>query len=427
MSSQQPTRPSRTIGSRLQPIAAQTIGDALTWTASRQPDAEALISTHQGIRWNYRVFASEVESVALALLGLGIVKADRIAICADNCAEWSVMQFACARVGAILVSVNPGYDSAQLRHVLASTGARLLFTDAADRHRHELPCLERVVGVGNVAELARAREGVSRLALGDREATLLPDDPIAILYTRGTTDRPKAVTLTHRSLLGNARAVMAELGIAAHDRVCVPMSLASLLGMGIGTLGSVSSGATVVYPAPALDAFATLKAIQRERCTSVYGDPRMWSGLLDHPGFREFDLRSLRTGLVTGATCPEETLRWVGSKMHVRDLRVAYGATEAGPISFMTRPNDPATRLLSSVGVVMPQLEAKIISVLTDQTLPVGIPGEICVRGYALMQGYWGDPTGTESTIDVEGWLHTGDLGMLDDDDNLHLTGRIAT
>jgi fatty-acyl-CoA synthase len=425
MSSQHPTRPSRTIGSRAQPMGAQTIGEALTSTARRQPDAQALVVVHQGIRWSYRAFASEVESVALVLLGLGIAKGDRIVIWAENCAAWSVVQFASARVGAIFVSVDPSGEVDQLRHVLVSSGARLLFAHTAIPG-HDLPALERVITLGDAAELAHAREGVSRLALAEREAGLLPDDPIACQYTRGTTGRPKAVTLTHRSLLENARAVMAELGMAAHDRVCVPMSLARAVGMGIGNLGAVSSGATLVYPSPKFDAFATLKTIQRERCTSLYGDPNMWSALLDHPSFREFDLRSLRTGLVAGAACPEETLRWIGSKMHVRDLCVAYGMTEAGPISFMTRPNDSWERRSSSVGTVMPQLEAKVIDVLTDLTLPVGSTGEVCVRGYALMHSYSDDPTGTQEAIDVLGWLRTGDLGRLDDDGYLQISGRIA-
>jgi fatty-acyl-CoA synthase len=436
---------SRTLGSRATPLSAQTLGDALTAMAARQPDVDALISVHQGIRWTYAEFAREVEQLALALLGLGIAKGDRVGVWSPNCAEWTVIQFATARVGAILVNVNPAYRSEELRFALRHSGVRWLFTATEFKTsdylsmianvRAQVPRLERVVTLGERRgtggddllwrELTQLAGGASALELGEREAHLHADDPINIQYTSGTTGMPKGATLSHRNILNNARGVAEVLGYTPRDRVCIPLPLYHCFGMGIGNLGCVASGATMVYPAPVFDALTTLQAIQAERCTSVYGVPTMFIAQLEHPRFAEFDLRSLRTGLMGGAPCPIETMKQVVSKMNAREVCIVYGMTETAPVTFMSRPNDSLERRVSTVGSVMPHIDAKIVDPVTGLTQPVGIPGEICTRGYALMPGYWQDAAATSGAIDADGFMHTGDLGVLDADGYLNIVGRI--
>jgi fatty-acyl-CoA synthase len=436
---------SRTLGSRATPLSAQTLGDALTAMAARQPDVDSLISVHQGIRWTYAEFAREVEQLALALLGLGIAKGDRVGVWSPNCAEWTVIQFATARVGAILVNVNPAYRSEELRFALRHSGVRWLFTATEFKTsdylsmianvRAQVPRLERVVTLGERRgtggddllwrELTQLAGGASALELGEREAHLHADDPINIQYTSGTTGMPKGATLSHRNILNNARGVAEVLGYTPRDRVCIPLPLYHCFGMGIGNLGCVASGATMVYPAPVFDALTTLQAIQAERCTSVYGVPTMFIAQLEHPRFAEFDLRSLRTGLMGGAPCPIETMKQVVSKMNAREVCIVYGMTETAPVTFMSRPNDSLERRVSTVGSVMPHIDAKIVDPVTGLTQPVGIPGEICTRGYALMPGYWEDAAATSDAIDADGFMHTGDLGVLDADGYLNIVGRI--
>jgi fatty-acyl-CoA synthase len=444
-SERRPMASSRTLGSRTTPLSAQTLGDALTAMAARQPDVDALISVHQGIRWTYAEFAREVEQLALALLGLGIAKGDRVGVWSPNCAEWTVIQFATARVGAILVNVNPAYRSEELRFALRHSGVRWLFTASEFKTsdylgmiadvRAQVPQLQRVVTLGERRgtggedllwrELTQLAGRASALELGEREARLHADDPINIQYTSGTTGMPKGATLSHRNILNNARGVAEVLGYTPRDRVCIPLPLYHCFGMGIGNLGCVASGATMVYPAPVFDALTTLQAIQAERCTSVYGVPTMFIAQLEHPRFAEFDLRSLRTGLMGGAPCPIETMKQVVSKMNAREVCIVYGMTETAPVTFMSRPNDSLERRVSTVGSVMPHIDAKIVDPVTGLTQPVGIPGEICTRGYALMPGYWQDAAATSGAIDADGFMHTGDLGVLDADGYLNIVGRI--
>jgi fatty-acyl-CoA synthase len=436
---------SRSLGSRATPLTAQTLGDALTAMAALQPAVEAVISVHQGIRWTYAEFAREVEQLALALLGLGIAKGDRVGVWSPNCAEWTVIQFATARVGAILVNVNPAYRSEELRYALRHSGVRWLFTASEFKTsdylrmiaevRAHVPRLQRVVTLGERRgtgsddllwrELTQLAGAASALELGEREARLHADDPINIQYTSGTTGMPKGATLTHRNILNNARSVAEVLGYTPRDRVCIPLPLYHCFGMGIGNLGCVASGATMVYPAPVFDALTTLQTIQAERCTSVYGVPTMFIAQLEHPRFAEFDLRSLRTGLMGGAPCPIETMKQVVSKMNAREVCIVYGMTETAPVTFMSRPNDSLERRVTTVGSVMPHIDAKIVDPVTGLTQPPGIPGEICTRGYALMPGYWEDAAATSDAIDADGFMHTGDLGVLDADGYLNIVGRI--
>jgi fatty-acyl-CoA synthase len=432
-------------GPREPELPAETIGACLDRTIRGNPGGVALVSRHQGIRLTYREFGEAVEQVARALLGLGIAKGDRVGIWSPNCAEYAFVQFACARIGAILVVINPAYRPAELAYALNQSGLRLLVTarsfKTSDYHamirqvRGDVPRLERVVTIGpertdgpgdlDWEGFLAAAAGATAADLAAREATLDPHDPINIQYTSGTTGNPKGATLTHHNILGNGKLLAGVMGYTAADRVCIPVPLYHCFGMGIGNLGCVASGATMVYPAPSFEPLATLEAIAEERCTSVYGVPTMFITQLEHPRFAEFDLRSLRTGIMAGAPCPIEVMKRVVTEMHAREITIAYGMTETAPVSFLTRPSDTIERRVSTVGTVMPHTEAKVIDPETGETLPVGKPGEVCTRGYLVMRGYWENPEATAAAVDSDGWMHTGDVGVMDADGYLNIVGRI--
>ena len=368
-----------------------------------------------------------------------------MAIWSPNCAEYAHVQFGCARAGAILVVINPAYRPRELEYALRQSGTRLLITAEAFKTsdylgmiaevRDSLPALERVVAIGQKAagasedlawsDFLSLADQVSAGDLAAREAALDPGDPINIQYTSGTTGNPKGATLTHHNILGNGRLLSEIMAYTASDRVCIPVPLYHCFGMGIGNLGCITSGATIVYPAPSFEPLATLQAIAEERCTSVYGVPTMFIGMLDHPQFADFDLTSLRTGMMAGSPCPIEVMRRVISGMHAEQVTIAYGMTETAPVSFLTRPSDSIERRVTTVGTVMPHTEAKVIDPVTGEAVPVGTPGEICSRGYLVMQGYWEDPAATAGAIDADGWMHTGDLGTMDTAGYLNIVGRI--
>jgi fatty-acyl-CoA synthase len=427
------------------PLVGQTIGEALAAVVARQPDAEALVVRHEDLRRSYAELAGETERVALGLLGLGIEKGDRVGIWAPTCSQWPFLQLATARVGAILVNVNPAYRPSELAYALRHSGVRMLVTAQSFKTsdylamiaevRGDLPALERVVTIGSVRasgaddllwdELVAAGAGVEPATLTAREATLDADDPINIQYTSGTTGNPKGATLTHHNILNNARSISETLGYTPDDRVCIPVPMYHCFGMGIGNLGCITAGATMVYPAAAFEPLATLEAIEGERCTSVYGVPTMFIAELEDPRFAEFDLSSLRTGIMAGAPCPVEVMKRVIADMHAREVCVAYGMTETAPVSFLTRPNDDVERRVSTVGTVFPHVEAKVIDPETGLVTPVGVPGEVCTRGYLVMLGYWNDPDATADAVDAAGWMHTGDLGVMDAEGYLNIVGRI--
>ncbi|MEO8692615.1 MAG: AMP-binding protein [Acidimicrobiales bacterium] len=426
------------------PLLGATVGAALANTVARFPDGEALVAVHQGLRYSYREFAGEVERVALGLLALGIEKGDRVGIWAPNCAEWAILQFATSRVGAILVNINPAYRPGEFEFAMAHSGVRMLVTAANYKTsdylgmlasvRAALPALERVVTIdGDRAsatdlvwsELVAASTGATPQQLAEREQTLDADDPINIQYTSGTTGRPKGATLTHHNIVNNAYAMAEILGYTAADRVCIPLPLYHCFGMGVGNLGCVTTGATMVYPAASFEPVPTMQAVQDERCTSLYGVPTMWIAQLEHPRFAEFDLTSLRTGLMGGSPCPIEVMKRAVSDMHASEVCIVYGMTETAPISFITRPDDDLERRVSTVGRVMPYVEAKIIDPTTGQALPRGAAGEVCTRGYVVMRGYWDDPAATADAVDAGGWMHTGDLGVIDDEGYLNIVGRM--
>ena len=427
------------------PLSGQTIGDHLASVISRQPDAEALVSRHQGARLTYGELGREVERVARGLLGLGIEKGDRVGIWSPTRVEWTLLQFATARVGAILVNINPAYRAGETAYAVNQSGLRLLVTAPAfktsdylariDEVRSQLPRLERVVVLGERGtsvpgdlrwdEMLAAGGNVKAEDVQRRETLLDADDPINIQYTSGTTGSPKGATLTHHNILNNARSLAELLRYTASDRVCIPVPLYHCFGMGVGNLGCVTSGATMVYPAESFEPLATLEAIAEERCTSIYGVPTMFIAQLEHPRFAEFDLTSLRTGIMAGAPCPIEVMKRVINEMHASEVCIAYGMTETAPVSFLTRPEDTVERRVSTVGTVLPNVEAKIIDPMTGLTAPLGTPGEVCTRGYLVMQGYWENADATAEAVDRAGWMHTGDLGTIDEDGYLNIVGRI--
>ncbi len=423
----------------------ETIGACLRRVAFEQGDTEALVSCHQRIRQSYAELNDTAEQLALGLLAVGIEPGDRIGIWAPNCAEWTWLQFASAYVGAILVNVNPAYRQNELEYALAQSGVRVLvmaesfkssdYVAMLDATRDRLPGLERVVTIGHgrcvgakdllydeVLELGADGDRSRLLAL---EEHLDAHDAVNIQYTSGTTGRPKGATLTHHNILNNARLAAGVLGYTPADRVCIPVPLYHCFGMGIGNLGCVASGSTMVYPAPSFEPQATLEAIQNESCTSIYGVPTMFIGQLDHPEFGSFDLTSLRTGMMGGAPCPVEVMKRVIDDMHAEEVCIIYGMTETAPISFITRPDDPLDRRVSTVGQVAPGVDAKIIDPASDEVLRRGEPGEVCTRGYLVMRGYWENEGATREAIDDEGFMHTGDLGVLDDAGYLNIVGRI--
>ena len=424
-------------------LAAETIGENLASTVATYPDNEALVSRHQGVRLTYARFAEEVERVARALLDLGIAKGDRVGIWSPTCAEWTYLQYATARVGAILVNINPAYRANELAYALDLAGVSTLVAATGFRGadylatlasvRGDVPRLRRVVVLGDDLSGGRAdlrwndlrerRAPLDRLV--EREGELDPDDPINIQFTSGTTGNPKGATLTHHNVLNNARAMVDVLGYTSADRVCVPVPLYHCFGMVAGNLCSTVSGATAVYPAEAFDPLSCLEAIAEERCTSSYGVPTMFVAQLDHPRFGEFDLTSLRTGIVGGAPCPVEVLKRIVNDMHLAEINNAYGMTETSPASFMARRDDSLDRRAYTVGTVLPHVEARIVDPATGRTAPRGAVGEVCVRGYLVMRGYWDDPEATAAAVDEGRWMHTGDLGVLDESGYLSIVGRI--
>src|SRR4051812_10340020 len=423
-------------GAATQPLSGQTLGEALTAIAGRLPDGLALVSRHQDVRLTWSELARQVEEAALGLLAVGVDKGDRVGIWSPTRVEWTLLQFATARVGAILVNINPAYRPAELAYALGHSGVRVLVTAPSfktsdyvamvESVRGDLPTLERVVVLGpDWDSLLADGQSVDTARLAKREAELDCDDPINIQYTSGTTGNPKGATLTHHNILNNARSTADILGYSEADRVCIPVPLYHCFGMGIGSLGCVAVGATMVYPAATFDPLATLDAVAEERCTSLYGVPTMFIAELQHPQFEEFDVSSLRTGLMGGAPCPIEVMKRVVSDMHAEEVCIVYGMTETAPVSFLTHPDDDIERRVSTVGAVLPHVEAKVVDPVTGLTVPRGTPGEVCSRGYLIMRGYWNDPDATSKAIDAGGWMHTGDIGVMDAGGYLNIVGRM--
>ncbi|MET8628876.1 AMP-binding protein [Kitasatospora sp. NPDC004669] len=419
------------------PLLGDTIGENLDRAVRAFPERDALVDRPTERRWTYAQLAADVDALALGLLELGIAKGDRVGIWAPNCAEWTLTQYATAKLGAILVTVNPAYRSHELEYVLNQAGIRLLV--AAERFktsdyaamieevRPNCRDLERVVLLGSPAWdalLAAGREADPAL-LVDRQAELAPDDPINIQYTSGTTGFPKGATLSHHNILNNGYFVGELLNYTERDRICIPVPFYHCFGMVMGNLAATSHGACMVIPAPSFEPGATLAAVAAERCTSLYGVPTMFIAELADPDFARYDLSGLRTGIMAGSPCPTEVMKEVIDRMGMAEVSICYGMTETSPVSTQTRTGDSVERRVSTVGRVGPHLEVKVVDPATGRTVPRGEPGELCTRGYSVMLGYWNEPERTAEAVDAARWMHTGDLAVMDRDGYLAITGRI--
>ncbi|MGW8380863.1 AMP-binding protein [Streptomyces sp. ODS28] len=432
--------PSYASGTSAVPLLGDTIGDNLDRVAAAHPERDALVDRGgtEGVRrWTYAEFRAEADVLALGLLRLGIGKGERVAIWAPNCAEWTLTQYATAKIGAVLVNVNPAYRAHELEYVLNQSGTRLLiaarsfktsdYAGMIEEVRPRCPALEHVVLLDSDAwtGLLEHGNGADPGELTERQRALSPDDPVNIQYTSGTTGFPKGATLSHHNILNNGFFVGELCGYTERDRVCIPVPFYHCFGMVMGNLACTSHGAAMVIPAPAFDPAATLSAAAEERCTSLYGVPTMFIAMLNAPGFDEHDLSSLRTGIMAGSTCPEEVMRQVIDRMGMTEVSICYGMTETSPVSTQTRTDDSLERRVSTVGRVGPHLEVKVADPATGLTVPRGEPGELCTRGYSVMLGYWEEPERTAEAVDAARWMHTGDLAVMDEDGYLSVTGRI--
>ena len=429
------SQPSYAQGLGRVPLLGCTIGDDLERTVARVPDQEALVSVHQGVRYTYAQLDEAVDRVACGLLAAGVAAGDRVGMWAPNCAEWVLVQYATAKVGAVLVNVNPAYRTHELAYALRQSGVRLLvsapefktsdYVAMVEEVRGDLPDLERVVFLESEAWAALARTPVDRDALSARMASLAFDDPINIQYTSGTTGFPKGATLSHHNILNNGFFVAELLGYTEADRVCLPVPFYHCFGMVMGNLGATTHGACIVIPAPSFEPEATLLAVAAERCTSLYGVPTMFIAMLDDPGFAAHDLSSLRTGIMAGSPCPVDVMTRVVEQMHMGEVSICYGMTETSPVSTQTRRDDPLERRVGSVGRPGPHVEVKIVDPVGGRVVPRGEAGELCTRGYSVMLGYWDEPEKTAEAIDAARWMHTGDLATMDAEGYCNIVGRI--
>src|SRR5947209_12736647 len=429
-------------GASAVPLLGETIGANLRRTAARHPDAEVLVDVPTGRRWTYAAFDAETDTLARGLIAAGLAAGDRVGIWAPNCAEWVQLQYATAKAGIILVTVNPAYRGHELSYALRQAGVRVLVSAESfrtsdyramiDEVRPELAELEDVIFLGTPAwealfEAGRGPDGglAGGDVLAEREAGLSFDDPVNIQYTSGTTGFPKGATLTHHNILNNGFFTGERCGYTERDRVCVPVPFYHCFGMVLGNLACTTHGACIVIPAPGFDPAQTLAAVQAERCTSLYGVPTMFIAELAIPGFGDYDLSTLRTGIMAGSPCPVEVMKRVISEMHMTEVTICYGMTEVSPVSNQTTVDDDMDRRVSTVGRAHPHVEVKVTDPETGCVLPRGAQGEMCIRGYSVMPGYWNEPAKTAEAIDAARWMHTGDLAVMDKAGYLSIVGRI--
>ncbi|MDX3233570.1 AMP-binding protein [Streptomyces sp. ME19-01-6] len=428
---------SQDAGDRSVPLLNETIGSNLERTVAAHADREALIEVATGRRWTWSELNREVDDIARGLIAYGIEKGDRVGIWAPNCAEWTITQFASAKIGAILVNVNPAYRAREFAYAVNQSGMRLLLAASgfkagdyramAEETRPGCPALERVVYIDtdDWADLAAAGKTQPVNVLEQRQRALDPHDAINIQYTSGTTGNPKGATLSHLNILNNAYFVTETIALSPQDRLCIAVPLYHCFGMVLGTLGCATHGATMVLPAPGFDTEATLQSLQHEHCTAVYGVPTMFISMQNHPDFASYDLSSLRTGIMAGAVCPVEVMKRCVSDMHMSEVSIAYGMTETSPISCQTLIDDDLERRTTTIGRAAPHVEIKIVDPETGKTVPRGATGEFCTRGYSVMLGYWNDPEKTVEAVDPDGWMHTGDLAVMREDGYCNIVGRI--
>ena len=432
----------------------ETIGDCFDRVAEENPDTTGLVVCHQDIRWSYREFRKQVDRLATGLLALGIEPGDRIGIWGPNSYEWILTQFATAKIGAIMVCINPAYRLFELEFVLNKVECKAIISAEAFKsskylsmlntlapeistcepgylRAEKLPNLTTVIRMGdtqspgmfNFEEVCSLGDAGTYERLDKLAATLGPDDPINIQFTSGTTGNPKGATLTHCNILNNGYNAGQGMGFTPDDKLCMPVPLYHCFGMVLGVLACVSTGATIVLPSPVYDPVSTLAAVQDEKCTALHGVPTMFVTELDHPDFSSFDVSTLRTGIIAGAPCPEELMKRIIGDMHMDNVLIGYGQTELSPVNHMTLPEDSLENRTQTVGRPIPFIEVKIVDE-KDRVLPIGQQGEICTRGYSVMLGYWNDDDKTAETI-VNGWLHSGDLGTMNEHGYVRITGRI--
>jgi fatty-acyl-CoA synthase len=441
------------------PLIEQTIGACFNDMVERQLDHEALVSVHQKRRLTYRELQTQSRRLASALLGLGLVPGDRVAVWSHNNTEWVLMQLTTAEVGLILVNINPAYRTSEVEYALNKVGCKLLVTMArfktsdylgmlrelAPEWAHgkpgrlasqQLPHLHTVVWIDEAGQGAD-ESGLMRfsdlLAMGDESdarvaaaaASLKPTDPINIQFTSGTTGFPKGATLTHRNILNNGFFIGECMKLTPADRLCIPVPLYHCFGMVLGNLACLTHGSTIVYPNDGFDPLTVLQTVQDEKCTGLHGVPTMFIAELDHPRFKEFDLSTLRTGIMAGSPCPTAVMQRVVDDMHLSEITIAYGMTETSPVSCQSSTTTPLAKRVATVGQVQPHLEVKIIDTESSEVVAPGERGELCTRGYSVMHGYWDDPAKTTEAIDAEGWMHTGDLATMDAEGYVNIVGRI--
>ena len=418
------------------PLLGETIGENLRRTVERHGDRDALVVRSQSYRATYRELWDSTTALARALIASGIEPRDRVGIWSPNRFEWVVTQYATARMGAILVNINPAYKSSELRYALKQSGVKLLllakefrgadYVALLDEVRHDCPDLEEAIVLdSDWNELLRRSNAVAESELTDLERTLQFDEPINIQYTSGTTGFPKGATLSHHNILNNGFFIGETLGYTERDRVCIPVPFYHCFGMVLGNLACTTHGACMVIPGEAFDPLTALETTAAERCTALYGVPTMFIAELSHPRFAEFDLTSLRTGIMAGSPCPVEVMKKVQSLMHMPEVTICYGMTETSPVSTQSLLDDPLEKRVSTVGRVHPHVEVKIIDPETSRIVPHGTPGELCTRGYSVMLGYWDNDAATREAIDEAGWMHTGDLATMDAEGYVNIVGRI--
>ena len=437
------------------PLLGETIGRSLDLAARRWGNRDALVSPSHDVRWSWTEFAARADALAAGFLALGLERGARIGIWSLNRPEWALTQFAAAKAGLILVTINPAYRLSELEFALAKVGCAAIVTATTFKtsnymemlttllpelatstpgqlHAARLPQLRAVIQIGGPAlsgtipfeDVARMGGARHTAELATLAATLQFDDPVNIQFTSGTTGSPKGVTLTHHNILNNGYFVGRAMRLTEADRICIPVPLYHCFGMVMGNLASVTLGATMVYPGEGFDPLVTLQTIEREKCTALYGVPTMFIAELDHPEFAKFDLSSLRTGIMAGAPCPIEVMRRVNEQMNMRDITIAYGMTETSPVSFQSATDDPLERRVSTVGRIHPHVEVKVVD-LEGRVVPRGERGELCTRGYSIMLGYWDEAEKTGDVLDRHGWMHTGDIAIIDDEGYCNIVGRI--
>jgi len=428
--------PSYSHGASSIPLLGETIGENFRRTVEKFGDGEALVVRQQGFRCTYKELWELSGRAARGLLGRGVGRGDRVGIWAPNRYEWVVVQYATARIGAILVNINPNYRTSELEYALNQSGTGFLILAKGFRNADYMGMLAEVRGrcpnlratlvlEDDWEALLRDGDKVAESDLAERESHLQFDDAINIQYTSGTTGFPKGATLSHHMILNNGYFIGEGVHYTEHDRVCIPVPFYHCFGMVLGNLACTSHGSTMVIPAEAFDPVAVMECVQEEKCTSLYGVPTMFIGELDHPRFSEFDFSSLRTGIMAGAPCPVEVMKKVKSTMHMPEVTIMYGMTETSPVSTQSAIGDPLEKQVGTVGRVYPHVEIKIVDQASGEILPRGEPGELCTRGYSVMLGYWNNEEATRQAIDAARWMHTGDLAEMDEEGYVKIVGRL--